>query len=112
MRARRDVLGYVIAIVFGCIAVYVDDHNDEVQAAVVVLLVGGLMIGLVGARQRWIAAAVLGTSILVSHLLASRLRMGSEFAQSAPNAAMFLPLVPAFIGAAVGAGLRVFVPQS
>ena len=101
-----DAAAYLLAVLFGCLAIYVDDHNDEVQAAVLVLLVGGVALGLLGTRARWIAAIVLGLSIILSHVVAHALHLGTEFAQSAPNAGMLLPLIPALLGTAVGVALR------
>jgi hypothetical protein len=103
---KRDVISYVIAVVFGCFAVYVDGRNDEVQAAVLVLLVGGVAIGLVGTRRRWIAAVILGLSIVISHPIANVFHLGSDFAQTAPNLGMLIALVPALIGTAVGVAIR------
>jgi hypothetical protein len=102
----REVVSYLIAVAFGCFAVYVDGHNDEVQAAVLVLLVGGVAIGLVGARGRWIATAILGLSIVVSHPIANLLQVGSEFARTPPNLGMLIAFIPALIGTAVGVVLR------
>jgi hypothetical protein len=101
-----------IVLAFGWLAVYVDGHNDEVQAAVLVLLVGGVALGLTDSRGRWIAAIVLGLSIVLSHAIANLLQIGTEFARSAPNFGMLIALIPALLGTGAGVVLRSMVHRA
>ena len=103
------VVGCALAVLFGAAAAYVDAHNDEVQAAALVLLVGGFVLGAVLPRGRWVAGILLGLSILAAHVVARLLGLGPETARTPPRIDMLIPLVPSLLGTAVGVGAHYLV---
>ena len=107
----RTFIPLAIAVAIGCFAVSVDLHNDEVQAAVMVLLAGGFVVGAIWPGGAWRWALVLGLSIVVGDNAAPRLGLVALPAQPM-NWGTLVALVPAFIGTYVGAGVRALFAQS
>lgn len=101
----RTIAPLATAVAIGCCAVSVDLHNDEVQAAVLILLLGGFVVGAIwpGAAWRW--ALVLGLSIFVGDNTAPRLGLVALPVQPM-NWGTLIAIVPAFIGTFVGVGVR------
>ena len=99
------------AIGVGCFAVSVDLHNDEVQAAVLVLLVGGFLIGAIWPAGAWRWALILGVSILVGDNAAPRLGMSAGPVEPM-NWGTVIAMVPAFIGTYLGVGVRALISPS
>ena len=102
------VLPLIAVLGIGAFAVNVDLHNDEVQAAVLVLGAGGFVIGLMCPRAAWWSALLLGLSIPVGDYFAPRI--GLVNVPPAPfNSGAFLALIPAFIGVYSGVGVRALI---
>ena len=102
---RLEALAWLAAIAIGAFAVHVDLHNDEVQAAVLVLLVGGGLLGMIVPHRAWRWALILGLSIMVGDYAAPQLHLIAR--QPAPvNWGALVALIPAFIGTYVGVGVR------
>ena len=107
----RWLLPLVAALLIGYAGAAIDLHNDEPQAAALVLLVGGFAIGCTWPSTAWCWALVLGVSIAVWDYLAPRL--GLVGVTPAPfNAGALLALIPAFIGVYVGVGIRTIVRRT
>ena len=102
------VVGVIIsALVVGSLAFYVDLHSDEVQPAALVLLVGTGVIGAVWPKWSWVAGIVSGLCITAGHF-AYRTAGGTPPFPVEPNPfAALIAVVPATIGALIGAGARV-----
>lgn len=100
-----EAAAWVAAVGIGSFAVHVDLHNDEVQAAVLVLLVGGGILGLLAPHRAWRWALVLGLSIVVGDYAAPQLHLIAQ--EPGPiNWGGLLALIPAFVGTYVGVGVR------
>jgi hypothetical protein len=99
------VLPFALAVAIGCFAVSVDLHNDEVQAAVLVLLVGGFVLGGIWPHAAWRWALVLGLSIFAGDNAAPRLGLSSTPVEPM-NWGTLIALIPAAIGTYVGVGVR------
>jgi hypothetical protein len=101
----RAVVAPAFAVAIGCFAVWVDLHNDEVQAAVLVLLVGGFVMGAIWPGGAWRWALVLGLSIFVGDNAAPRLGLVGLPVKPL-NWGTLIAVAPAFIGTYVGVGVR------
>jgi len=101
----RAILPFACAVAVACFAVSVDLHNDEVQAAALVLVAGGFVIGAIWPDHAWRWALVLGLSIFVGDNAAPRLGLVAVPVQPM-NWGTLIALVPAFLGTYVGAGVR------
>jgi hypothetical protein len=108
-RLTRTVVPFALAIAIGCFAVHVDLHNSEVQAAVLVLLVGGFLLGAAWPAGAWRWAIVLGLSIIVGDYAAPQLRLVARDPEPV-NWGALLAVIPAFIGTYAGVGVRRIFP--
>ncbi|MDQ6666291.1 MAG: hypothetical protein M3Z23_18080 [Acidobacteriota bacterium] len=99
---RRHALpAYLAAVCCAIFAAYADSHNDEVQSAVLVILMGTFALGATFPTHPWRWALIVGLSI------AARFAVLRIRGDAAPfNAGGFVALAPAFIGAYAGALLR------
>jgi hypothetical protein len=107
----RTLIPLAIAVAIGCLAVSVDLHNDEVQAAVLLLLVGGFVVGAIWPNGAWRWALILGLSIFAGDNAAPRLGLVSLPVQPM-NWGTLIAIVPAFIGTYVGVGVRGLLASS
>lgn len=102
---RLDVVAWFAAIGIAVFAVHVDLHNDEVQAAVLVLLVGGGLLGMIAPHQAWRWVLILGLSIVVGDYAAPQLHLVAREPEPV-NWGALLAVIPAFIGTYVGVAVR------
>jgi hypothetical protein len=110
-QAYYDLLAALGALAAGLSAGWVDFRNNEPQAAVILLLCFGAILGFARPGRAWRWAVVLGFGIPVAYLLGRGL--GYEPA-SWPQPGLYatlLGLVPTFIGVYAGALMRRFVPS-
>ncbi|MGI8991265.1 MAG: hypothetical protein ACR2I2_17005 [Bryobacteraceae bacterium] len=101
IRRHSALLSYVAAICCAVFAAYVDSHNDEVQSAVLVILVGTFALGASFPAHAWRWALIAGLSIAASFPVLRILGNDAPF-----NWGTLIALAPAFIGAYAGAILR------
>jgi hypothetical protein len=88
----------IVAPVIG----WIDFHQTEVQPAVLLVLVSGAALAWLRPRAAWLVALMLGLSIIETHFVAQAL--GKTYAgPPSPTLSTLLALIPATIGAAVGA---------
>jgi hypothetical protein len=104
-RTIGSVLPWLLIIAIAAFAVSVDLHNDEVQAAVLVIVVGGFLIGAGWPAGAWRWALMLGLSILVGEWMAPRLGWIARDV-APPNWGALVALIPAFLGTYMGVGVR------
>jgi len=97
------------ALAVGSLAFYVDLHNDEVQPAALILVVGAGVIGAVWPRWSWAGGLISGLCILGGHVIYRAMGGTPAFAIE-PNAwGALIAVVPATLGALMGAGVRVML---
>ena len=97
----------LVSLACGAAIAWLDFNADEVQPAVLLLLVSGFGLGAFDPSRAWLWAALLGSCIPALHFLAPRLELVPRYPMPVtPWYAIFLPLIPAAIGAAVGAAVR------
>lgn len=100
------MLPYLVAIAFAGFAVTIDLHNDEPQAAALVLVVGGLVVGALWPASAWRWGLILGLSIFIGDPVGVRLGVTPPWPEQGINIGSLVALVPAFIGTYVGVGVR------
>jgi hypothetical protein len=101
---RSKLFSYLIALLFGVFAGYVDLHNDEVQACVLVLLVGTVLLGAWQPKHPWRWALIIGGCVPAAHIIGTL--TGHHPPYKTDLAGPFLALIPALIGAYGGAVIR------
>jgi hypothetical protein len=84
----------------------VDFHQTEVQPAVLLLLVCSAAIAWLQPRYAWVVALMLGLSIITTQLVAEALGK-TPAAPTVPRYGALVALIPASIGALIGAVLSV-----
>jgi hypothetical protein len=94
----------ILALAAGTFAGYVDLHNDEVQAAVLVIVVSAFLLGLAAPRQAPAIGAIIGLCVPAAHLYARTTGMALSYETSFPWT--FLALIPALVAAGSGAAAR------
>jgi hypothetical protein len=106
MRFESAAPAVIGALVVGALAGYVDQHNDEVQATVLVLVVGMVVVGFLSPRWSWLAGLIAGFCILAAALIARALGLPQLYPVQPNVFATLLALIPAMIGAVAGAMIR------
>jgi len=81
---------------------WLDFHQAEVQPAVLLLLLGSGIIAWLQPKYAWLVALMLGLSIVETQFVADVLGRTPAY-PTGPRVAALLALIPASIGAAVGA---------
>jgi len=99
----------LLALLCALFAGYVDFHNNEAQAAALVLIVSGFVLALARPRYALCWAPLIGLGIPLAHYLGTRLgyQPADPRGPSGPIIAIFLlPALIAFVGAAGGVVTR------
>lgn len=104
-----EVAALVGTLAFSAFAVSVDLHNDEVQAAVLVILVGGFLMGALAPGHAWRWALLLGSSIFLGEVVGYHLGLVHMALDPGWNYGTLVAMIPAFIGTYVGVGVRAAV---
>jgi hypothetical protein len=98
-----------LALLAGSFASWVDWHNREVQATVLVIILATLALGAGRPRQAWLSALIVGGAIPCSYLLGPVMGF-HPLEMPQPNIwGSFIAFIPAAGGAAVGAACRTIV---
>lgn len=93
----------------GLFAAYVDFHNNEVQATVLVLLVCSFVIGAIRPKGAWRWALAVGLGVPLCHIFGKWFGLNSQYPVKPNDMASFIAVVPAFIGSYFGAFVRIAV---
>jgi hypothetical protein len=99
----------ILALSGGIFAGWVDFNNDEPQAAVLVILMVTFLLGLIQPRLAWLWAIIVALSLPAVYLVATNLSYQPVSPPSPGWYASLLALIPAFIGAYLGALARVIL---
>jgi hypothetical protein len=109
MRKYLPWICFVLAWVGGIFAWWVDSRNDEPQAAVLVILMVTFSLGFLVPRRAWLWAIITGVCLPAGYLLARTV----GYLPAAPPEpgwyASIIAIIPAFIGAYLGALARVIL---
>jgi len=99
----------ILALCGGIIAGWVDFNNDEPQAAVLVILVATILLGLILPKKAWLWAIIVALCVPGVYLFARSLGYQPVSPPSPAWYASLLALIPAFIGAYAGVLGRVII---
>lgn len=102
----------VLALAGGIFAWWVDSRNDEPQAAVLVILVVTFVVGFLVPRRAWLWAIITGMCLPVGYLLARAVGYLPATPLEPGWYASVIALIPAFIGAYMGALARVLLSSA
>jgi len=108
----KKYLGWVcllLALSAGVFAGWVDFHNDEPQAAVLVILVATFLLGLILPPRAWLWAIIVALCLPAEYLFLRSLGYQPVSPPSPAWYASLLALIPAFIGAYGGALGRIII---
>ena len=95
------------ALICGVVISFIDSRSDAVQVAALLVAVTTFIFGTLHARQAWVYALIIGLSIIVFHTITSIAGWTASNSTDTVHAfAGLIALIPAFIGAYCGAGLR------
>ncbi len=114
-----QVWPHLLALVIGLLIGYVDLHNDEVWAALMLLLPVTFTFGFLNPQRAWQGALLIGAGIPLAYLVALlagyTLPCHPGFECPTLNTITtlqtFMALVPALVGVYSGAGLRWGLPH-
>lgn len=107
---KSPLLG-LLAIGLGLAAGYVDMHNDEVQATVLVVLVSTFALGLAQPRHAWRWALLVGPGVFLMYVLAGVFGFAPRAPAEPGPWATLIALIPALFGTYAGAGVRLVLSQ-
>ena len=96
----------LIAFAGGIFAGWIDFNNDEVQAAVLVILVVTFLAGSIMPGKAWLWAMIVAFCLPAVYLVATQFGYQSVSPPSPGWYASLIALIPAFIGAYAGALAR------
>jgi hypothetical protein len=114
-RTRREMFESlavlrIAAIGAGLFAAWVDFHNDEPQAPMLVIVIGSFLLGVIRPQKAWLWGLIIGLCMPAAHLIGPRLGMHPIDAGTAATSSGALSLavliIPAIICAYLGAGFR------
>ncbi len=95
------------ALICGVVISFINSRNDAVQTVALLVAVTTFIFGMLHARRAWVYALIIGMSIILFHGVARMANAIVPMPQgSINNFAGLVALIPAFIGAYCGAGLR------
>ena len=103
MKKHLVWLCIILAFAGGIFAGWVDFNNDEVQAAVLVILMVTFLLGMIIPSRAWLWAIIVGLCLPGFYLIAHGLGYQPVSPPSPGWYASLLALIPASIGAYAGA---------
>jgi hypothetical protein len=109
MKNYLSWLCLMIAFAGGILAGWVDFNNDEVQAAVLVILIVTFLTGSIMPGKAWLWAIIVALCLPGVYLLATQMGYQPISPPSPGWYASLIALIPAFIGAYSGALARLII---
>jgi hypothetical protein len=107
MKSYLPLMCLVLSLAGGIFAWWVDSRNDEPQAAVLVILMVTFVVGFLVPRRAWLWAIITGVCLPLGYLLARAVGYLPVDLPEPGWYASIIAIIPAFIGAYVGALARV-----
>lgn len=100
----------IAAVAAGLFAAWVDFHNDEPQAPMLVIVIGSFILGALRPQKAWRWGAIIGLCMPAAHLIGPRLGMhridAGTAATSSGSLSLAVLVIPAILCAYLGAGFR------
>jgi hypothetical protein len=109
MKKYLSWICFVLALAGGIFAWWVDSRNNEPQAAVFLILMVTFLLGLLVPHRAWLWAIITGVCLPVGYLLARAVGYLPTTPLEPGWYASIIALIPAFIGAYLGALARVIL---
>jgi glycopeptide antibiotics resistance protein len=109
MKRTLALICFILALVGGLYAGWIDFNNDEPQAAVLLILPLTFLLGLIQPRNAWLWAIIVACCLPGVYLLATTLGYQPASPPSPGWYASFLALIPAFLGVYLGVLARLLV---
>lgn len=103
MLRKNTFLFVLTAVLFGAVSGFVDIKSSEVQAAALLIIIFSCFLGFVQPRIAWLPAIIIGSSILAAHLVSPFWGLYPDYPVEPSVWATSIALIPAFIGAYIGA---------
>lgn len=91
-----------LTIIFGIVISYIDLHNDEVQPAVLLLLIFSFILGYKHPPKAWLYCFLIGLSIITGYLIAKAINFTPKGPPPNNIFSSLIALIPAFIGGYCG----------
>jgi hypothetical protein len=104
-RSLPPWLVLVVAIIAAAFIGWIDQNNDEVQGTVILIVAATATLAFVAPRHGWIAALIVGLAPQGAAVVAHALGIPQRFPMT-PAYGGLLALIPAAIGAVIGAVVR------
>lgn len=115
MQPRRIEVGLaLLSVTLGALIGYGDYYASEVQGSVLLLLLFPFGLALTEPRGAWRWGLLVGLGVPCAHLLGLALRLPPPYPVQPNVLATFLALIPALLGAGIGAlvGNNCFVSRA
>lgn len=96
----------LIAVLFGVVISYIDLHSEEVQSAVLLLLIFSFVLGYKHPQKAWLYSLILGLSVITGFIFS---RLTGFVPKGIPPDNIFsslLALIPAYIGGYLGVFIK------
>lgn len=108
--STRFEVYWFAAMAVGLFAAWVDFHNNEPQAPMLVIVIGSFILGAIRPHQAWLWGLIIGLCMPAAHLIGPHIGMHPIDAGTAGTTSGALSLIvlaiPAIICAYLGAGFR------
>jgi NO-binding membrane sensor protein with MHYT domain len=100
----KHAVPFILAILLGAIAGYVDLQEEEVQMPALLIISFAFFLGFARPRTAWAWGLVIGLSIPAAHLIARMIGYKPPYPVSLPTT--FLPVAFALAGAYAGVAMK------
>ncbi|MCU7495974.1 MAG: hypothetical protein HF314_17065 [Ignavibacteria bacterium] len=103
-KLRNSTFIFVLAsLLFGAVSGFVDIKASEVQPAALLIIIFTCFLGFIQPRNAWLSALITGSSILAAHLISPFWGLYPDYPVEPSVWATTIALIPAFLGAYIGA---------
>ncbi len=106
------VFNLLLTVAFGIIISYIDLHNDDVQPAVMLLLIFSFILGYKDPPRAWLYSILLALSIISGYLFSKQIGMVPKGPPPDNILWTFLALIPAFAGGYAGVLMKILFKKS
>ncbi|MCU7492912.1 MAG: hypothetical protein HF312_18035 [Ignavibacteria bacterium] len=104
-KLRNSTFVFVlISVLLGAMAGFVDIIASEVQSSALLIIISTCFLGFIQPKNAWLSALIIGSSILAAHLISPFWGLYPDYPVEPSVWATTIALIPAFIGAYIGAG--------
>lgn len=103
-KLRNNIFLFVlVSVLFGAVSGFVDITTSGVQASALLIIIFSCFLGFLQPKNAWLTALIIGSSILAAHLISPYWGLYPDYPVEPGLWATSIALIPAFIGAYIGA---------